>query len=65
MVGARANHADLDPVALIPASEAIDDVYPVAGIEVVDGALAVDSPDLGKSAGGFLVLNVRVCKLNV
>jgi hypothetical protein len=46
VVGAGAHDADLDAVALVPAGEAVDDVYPVAGVEVVDGALAVDAPDL-------------------
>lgn len=46
MVGAGADNAHADAVALVPAGKAIDDVDAVAGVEVVDGALAVDSPDL-------------------
>ena len=46
VVGTSANNSDLDPVALIPAGETIDNVDAVAGVEVVDSALAVDTPDL-------------------
>lgn len=46
MVGTRADDAHVDPVAFIPASEAIDDVDAVAGVEVVDSAFSVDAPDL-------------------
>ena len=46
MVSTSANNTDLDPVALIPAGETVDDVDTVAGVEVVDGTLAVNSPDL-------------------
>jgi hypothetical protein len=47
MVGARADNADTDPVLFVPASIAVDDVDAVAGVEVVDGTLSVDFPDLG------------------
>lgn len=47
MVGAGADDADADAVLFIPAGVAIDDVDAVARVEVVDGALAVDFPDLG------------------
>jgi hypothetical protein len=46
VVGTRADNADLDPVALIPAGETIDDVDAVTGVEVVNGTLTVDEPDL-------------------
>jgi hypothetical protein len=46
MVGAGADDPHADPIALIPASETIHDIYPVAGIEIVNGTFAVDFPDL-------------------
>jgi hypothetical protein len=46
MVGASADNADVDAVALVPAGETIDNVDAVAGVEVVDSALAVDTPNL-------------------
>ena len=46
MVGASADNANVDAVALVPAGETIDNVDAVAGVEVVDSALAVDTPDL-------------------
>jgi hypothetical protein len=49
MVGTGANNTDADTVALIPASETVNHVDAVASVEVVDGALAVDSPDLDEA----------------
>lgn len=46
VVGAGADDADAYPVALVPSCEAVDDVDAVAGVEVVNGTLAVDAPDL-------------------
>lgn len=46
VVGASADDADVDPVALVPAGETIDDIDAGAGVEVVDGTLAVNLPDL-------------------
>ena len=46
MVGTSADDADAYPVALVPAGESIDDVDAVAGVEVVDSTLTVDTPDL-------------------
>ena len=46
MVGTGADDADLDAVLLVPAGIAIDNVDAVAGVEVVDGTLAVNLPDL-------------------
>jgi hypothetical protein len=46
MVGASADNANVDAVALVPAGETIDNVDAVTGVEVVDSTLAVDTPDL-------------------
>jgi hypothetical protein len=46
MVSTRADDTDADTVTLIPASEAIDNVNAVSGVEVVDSTLAVDTPNL-------------------
>jgi len=46
MVGTRADDANLDAVLLVPAGIAVDDVDAIPGVEVVDGTLAVDLPDL-------------------
>ena len=47
MIRSSANNSHTDPVPLIPASIAINDIDPVAGIQVVNGAFSIDSPDLG------------------
>lgn len=46
MVRAGAHYTDADPVALVPSCEAVDDVDALAGVEVVNGTLAVDAPYL-------------------
>jgi ACT domain-containing protein len=46
MVGAGADDTDTDPVALIPTGETVDNVDTVAGVEVIDSTLTVDTPDL-------------------
>jgi hypothetical protein len=46
MVSTRADNTDVDAVALVPAGETIDNVDAVTSVEVVDGTLAVDTPDL-------------------
>lgn len=46
MVGTGADDPDADPVSLIPAGKAVDDVDAVARVEIVDSAFAVDAPDL-------------------
>lgn len=46
MVGTGADNADLDAVLLVPTGITVNDVDAVAGVEVVDGTLAVDLPDL-------------------
>lgn len=53
MVGARADNADANAVAFIPAGEAIDDVDAFPGVEVVNGTLTVDTPDLGGCVSGM------------
>jgi hypothetical protein len=50
MVGTGANDSDIDPVPLIPASEAVDNVDAISGVEVVDSAFSVDAPDLPRKA---------------
>jgi len=61
MVSTRADDADLDTVLLVPAGIAVDDVDAIAGVEVVDGALAVDLPDLlGVSGGSLLLLELQI-----
>jgi hypothetical protein len=52
MVGTRADDADLDPVALIPAGETVNDVNAVTGVEVVNGTFTVDEPDLWRELDG-------------
>ena len=39
MVGTSANDSNIDPVALVPACVAINDIDAVAGVEVVDSAV--------------------------
>ena len=46
MVGTSADNTNVDAVALVPAGETIDNVDAVAGVEVVDSTLAVDTPHL-------------------
>jgi hypothetical protein len=46
MVGTSADNTDVDAVTLVPAGETIDNVDTVAGVEVVDSTLAVDTPHL-------------------
>jgi hypothetical protein len=47
MVGTSADNTNVDAVTLVPAGETIDNVDTVAGIEVVDSTLAVNTPHLG------------------
>lgn len=42
VVGAAGDHADLDAVGGVPPGEAVEHVQLVLGVQVVDGALAVD-----------------------
>ena len=46
VVGSRANDPDVDPVPLIPASKAIDDVDTVSGVQVINCPFTIDLPDL-------------------
>ena len=46
MIGSRADHADANPVALIPASESIDNIDAISGVQIVNGTFAIDTPDL-------------------
>jgi hypothetical protein len=46
VVGTGADDADLDLVLWIPSCETLNNVDAVAGIQVVNGTLAVDLPDL-------------------
>lgn len=46
MIRSGAYDADIDAVSFVPACEAIDDVDSVSGVQVVNGALAVDFPNL-------------------
>jgi hypothetical protein len=46
VVGASADNANADTVALIPASITINDIDAVTGVEVVDSTLTVNAPDL-------------------
>jgi hypothetical protein len=60
MVGASADNANVDAVALVPAGETIDNVDTVAGVEVVDSALTVDAPDLfGRNVSYSVRLSFR------
>jgi hypothetical protein len=66
MVGAGADHAHVDPVALIPASISIDDVDAVAGVEVIDRTFSVDEPDLPSRShvsGDKLISTWLYCRL--
>ena len=47
VVGPRADDADLDAILRVPAGEAVEAIEPVARVEVVDRALAVDGERLG------------------
>lgn len=49
MVGASAHDADTYPVTLVPAGIAVDDIDAIPGVEVINGTLAVDAPDLEKA----------------
>ena len=49
VVGASADNAHSDPVLLVPSRKTVNDVDSVSGVEVVNGTLAVDFPDLPES----------------
>jgi hypothetical protein len=46
MVGTSADHANTYPVAFIPSGISIDNIDTIPGVEVVNGTLAVDAPNL-------------------
>ena len=46
MVSPGADNTDVESVSLIPASESVDDIDAAPGVEVVDGPLSIDAPDL-------------------
>ena len=48
MVCARADDANIDSESLVPAGVAIDDIYSISCVQVVDSALTVDAPYLMK-----------------
>ena len=52
MVGAGADNANFDPVSGIPASVAVEDVYEFAGVEIVDGTLAIDFEGVWRRLSG-------------
>ncbi len=60
MVGACADNSDIDPILLIPAGIAVDNIDSIAGVEVVDGSFAIDLPNLKKS-GWSVSRMVLVC----
>lgn len=52
MVRASTDNANVDSVAFVPSSEAIDDVYPTSSVEVIDRTFSVDFPYLRMSKQG-------------
>lgn len=46
VVGTSANNPHIDPVAVVPAGESINDINAGASVQIVDCALAVDLPNL-------------------
>jgi hypothetical protein len=50
MVSPGADNSDIDPIPLVPAGEAINDIDTISRIQVVNSTFAVDSPDLTKKA---------------
>jgi hypothetical protein len=46
VIGTRTHNPHADPVALVPAGEAIDDIDAIPGIEIINCSFAVDAPDL-------------------
>jgi len=59
MVGAGADNAHLDSVALIPSCEAVDDVDSVSGVQIVNGTFSVDLPDLDAHRTSEFVLSTH------
>ena len=55
MIGTGADDSNIDSVSLIPASEAIDDINSIPGVEIVDSAFSDNSPDLPRNIRGKLM----------
>lgn len=63
VVRAGADNADAYSVALIPSCEAVDDIDALAGVEVVDGTLAVDAPDLRCDVSTLADIHVIISRM--
>lgn len=50
MVGSGADDPYPNTISLVPTSIAIDHIDSVAGVQVVDGTLPIDFPDLSKKS---------------
>jgi hypothetical protein len=46
MVGTSADNSNFDLVLLVPSCKSVDDVDSISCVQVVNGSLTVDSPDL-------------------
>ena len=46
MIGTCTDDTNTDAVTLVPAGKAINDIDAVASVQVIDGTLTVDTPDL-------------------
>lgn len=57
MVSAGADDTDVDAVTFIPSCVSIDNVDAISGVEVINGTLSVDSPDLQMGKSGEKVSN--------
>ena len=58
VVGASADNTNAYPVAFVPSCETVDNVDALAGIEVVNGTLTVDAPDLRTDVSKMLDAHV-------
>lgn len=56
MISASANDTDFDLIAFVPSSEAVDNIDAVSCVEVVDGTLSVDPPNLRYIVSNLLIL---------
>lgn len=48
MVSSCADDTDIDPVSFVPSCVSVNHVNTISRVEVVDGALSVDFPNLGQ-----------------
>jgi hypothetical protein len=46
MIGSSTHYTDAYPIALVPSSEAINHIDAVPGVEIINGTLTVDTPNL-------------------